>query len=174
MRNQRTRSAEFTTIFGSLQDYEKGRIEIINDDPKNYAFSNVFEVCARSAPYEKVVVGKNLSYVIEAIRAEGSSVWFCAPHDEFALVMDGVVSIDLVKVNSLEKIAPAGTEGSVKIVGEPVGKKMGRMQLSRGHQALLPGGAAYRFRAVASPGVVVLQTRLGAHSVQKWSEICYT
>lgn len=174
MRNQRTRNTEFTTNFGSLQDYEKGTIEIINDDPKNYAFSNVFEVCARSMPYEKVVVGKNLRYVIEALRAEGVSAWFYAPHDEFALVMDGVVSVDLLKVDSLESIATAGTEGSVKIVGEPVGKKMGRMQLGRGHQALLPGGAAYRFRSITSPGVIVLQTKLGAHSVQKWSEICYT
>ena len=99
MRNQRIGSTEFTTKFGSLRHYVKGTIEIINDDPKNYAFSNVFEVCASSAPYEKVVVGKNLRYVIEALRAEGTSDWFCAPHDEFALVMDGVVEIELVKLD---------------------------------------------------------------------------
>jgi hypothetical protein len=167
------RIGEFTTKFGSLRHYVKGAIEIINDDPRNYAFSNVFEVCAKSAPYEKVVVGKNLRYVIEALRAEGTSDWFCAPHDEFALVMDGVVEIDLVKLEDLAAVAPAGGEGSVRIHGEPAGRKMGRMRLRRGHQALLPRGAAYRFRAAAA-GVLLLQTKLGRHSVQKWSEICYT
>ena len=107
MRNQRVGSTEFVTKFGSLRHYAKGTIEIINDDPKNYAFSNVFEVCASSAPYEKVVVGKNLRYVIEALRAEGTSDWFYAPHDEFALVMDGVVQIELVKLDGVASAAPA-------------------------------------------------------------------
>jgi len=165
-------SSEFTTKFGSLRHYLKGAIEIINDDPRNYAFSNVFEVCAKSAPYQKVVVAKNLHYVIEALRAEGKSEWFGAAHDEFALVMDGVIEIDLVKLDD-PSIVPAGTEGSVAVRGEPDGRKMGRMKLGRGHQALLPHGAAYRFRSPAA-GVILLQTMLGAHSVQKWSEICYT
>ena len=60
----------FVTRFGSLDQYEKGHIEIINDNPKNYVFSNVFEVAGKSKPYEKVAVAKNLEYVIEAIRAE--------------------------------------------------------------------------------------------------------
>jgi hypothetical protein len=60
---------EFKTVFGSLKDYTKGDLEIINDDPKHYAFSNVFDVANKSAPYEKVVVAKNLKYVIEAVRA---------------------------------------------------------------------------------------------------------
>jgi hypothetical protein len=66
-----------------------------------------------------------------------------------------------------------GAEGSAKIDGEPSGRKMGRMKLGRGHQALLPRGAAYRFRSPAA-AVILLQTMLGAHSVQKWSQICYT
>jgi len=173
MRNQRVGSTEFVTKFGSLRHYAKGTIEIINDDPKNYAFSNVFEVCASSAPYEKVVVGKNLRYVIEALRAEGTSDWFYAPHDEFALVMDGVVQIELVKLDGVASAAPAQAEGSAKLHGPPAGRKMGRMKLGRGHQALLPRGAAYRFDA-AAVGVILLQTLLGPHSVQKWSEICYT
>jgi hypothetical protein len=171
MRNPRIGSTEFTTKFGSLRHYVKGSIEIVNDDPRNYTFSNVFEVCARSAPYEKVVVGKNLRYVIEALRAEGTSHWFCAPHDEFALVMDGVVEVDLVKLDDAAGVAPAGAEGSIRIHGEPVGRKMGRLKLGRGHQALLPRGSAYRFRA-PGVGVILLQTMLGRHSVQKWSEIC--
>jgi hypothetical protein len=32
------------TRFGSLELYEKGGVEVINDDPRNYAFSNIFEV----------------------------------------------------------------------------------------------------------------------------------
>ena len=165
--------SEYTTIFGSLDDFEKGRVIVIDDDPKAYVFSNVFEVCASSAPYEKVVVGKNLRYVIEALRAEGTSDWFYAPHDEFALVMDGVVQIELVKLDGVASAAPAQAEGSAKLHGTPAGRKMGRMKLGRGHQALLPRCAAYRFDA-AVVGVILLQTLLGPHSVQKWSEICYT
>jgi hypothetical protein len=170
--NPRIGHTEFTTKFGSLRDYAKGTIEIINDDPKNYAFSNVFEVCTKSAPYEKVVVGKNLRYVIEALRADGTSDWFSAPHDEFALVVDGVVEVDLVKLDA-PAAAAGGAHGSSRIDGEPAGRKMGRMKLGRGHQALLPHGAAYRFRAPTA-GVILLQTMLGSESVQKWSEICYT
>src|SRR3954470_1047071 len=85
------------TFFGSLQNYQKGGVEIIDDDPKRYAFSNVFEVASKSKPYEKVAVGKNLKYVIEAVRAEGTSPWFAASHDESALVMDGNVEVHFVK-----------------------------------------------------------------------------
>jgi hypothetical protein len=49
---------------------------------------------------------------------------------------------------------------------------MGWVKAGRGHQVLLPGGAAYRFRA-AAPGVLLMQTILGELSVQKWSEICF-
>jgi hypothetical protein len=167
------RKAEFTTEFGSLDRHRKGTIEIIDDDPKNYAFSNVFDVAARSAPYERVVVGKNLAYVIEALRAEGESDWFAAAHDEFALVMDGVVEIELVKLDDGASIAPPASEGARRLASDPLGRPMGRMTLRRGHQALLPAGAAYRLRA-HNTGVVVLQTMLGPCSVQKWSAICYT
>src|ERR1041385_1079838 len=85
------------TVFGSLRDYQKGRIEIISDDPKNYVFSNVFEVAGKSKPYERVAVGKNFEYVIECLRAEGTSPWYACAHDEFALVMDGRVELRLLK-----------------------------------------------------------------------------
>ena len=39
--------ATYHTVFGSLGKYEKGTIEIVNDDPKHYVYSNVFEVAAR-------------------------------------------------------------------------------------------------------------------------------
>ena len=48
------------TCFGSLDNFRKGSIEIIKGKPEHYAMSNVFDVANRAAPYEKVVVGKNL------------------------------------------------------------------------------------------------------------------
>jgi len=171
---QRRGMGEFVTAFGSLESHVKGDIEIINDDVKSYAFSNVFEVAATSAPYEKVVVAKNRQYVIEALRAEGQSAWFSAAHDEFAIVMDGRVEIELVKLDFPATVVPSGVEGSVQLPGAPVGRNMGFMRLGRGHQALLPPRAAYRFRATGGIGVILLQTILGPHSVQKWSTICRT
>ncbi|MDF2743362.1 MAG: hydroxyquinol 1,2-dioxygenase, partial [Actinomycetia bacterium] len=40
--------SRFTTRFGSLDDYEKGHVEVIDDEPHHYAFSNVFETASRS------------------------------------------------------------------------------------------------------------------------------
>jgi homogentisate 1,2-dioxygenase len=144
--------SEFKTVFGSLENYEKGHIEIIDDDPKAYAFSNIFEVANQSAPYEKVVVGKNLKYVIETLRTEGDSDWYTCAHDEFVVCM----------------------EGSVKLKSDPDGPKMGRIILRHGHQALLPKGSAYRFSNRKKPGVLIMQTICGDHSVEKWAEICYS
>jgi hypothetical protein len=159
----------YTTKFSSLDDYEKGRVEVINDDPKHYVFSNMFEVASRSRPYEKVAVGKNLEYVLEAIRAEGTSEWRVAGHDEFALIMDGEVEIRLRTVDDPSQI-PSG-DGSVALAGEPAGQPVGRIVARRGHQALLPSGRAYQFHA-ARPGVILLQTIQGPDTVEKWAEIC--
>jgi len=158
------------TVFGSLNSFEKGRVEVINDNAKNYAFSNVFEICARSAPYEKVVMGINQIYVLEAIRAEGTSPWYSCAHDEFVLTMDGEVEVHLVKLDRAVVQDPE-KNGAIKLGAEPVGKKMGWMKLRRGHQGMLPANAAYQFRA-AKPAVLVLQTTLGDLSVQKWAQIC--
>jgi hypothetical protein len=160
------------TVFASLEDYVKGSVEIVNDSPKHYAFSNIFDVAARSRPYEKVVVALNLGYVLETLRAEGTSNWYAAAHDEFAIVMDGEVRVELVKLDAPERIVPADKQGSVRVPETPVGKKMGYIKCKRGHQALLPKGAAYRFSA-DKPGVLLLQTILGDLSVQKWAQICY-
>src|ERR1041384_375330 len=92
-----TMSMQYQTIFGSLENYEKGRVEVINDNAKNYAFSNVFEICTKAKPWERVVFGKNQIYVLEAIRAEGTSPWYSCAHDEFALCMDQEVDVHLVK-----------------------------------------------------------------------------
>src|SRR3989475_9088085 len=107
---------KYVTRFGSLAHYEKGGVEIIDDDPKRYAFSNVFEVASRSRPYEKVAVGKNRQYVIEAIRAEGTSEWRTAPHDEFALVMDGEIEIRLQMLGA-DDTEPIAERGSSALQG---------------------------------------------------------
>jgi len=157
------------TRFGSLAHYEKGGVEVINDDPRNYAFSNIFEVASKSEPYEKVAVGKNLKYVLEAIRAEGTSPWYTASHDESAIVMDGEVEIRLIK---LETPAVADDhEGTTMLEGTPKGKRMGHIVARRGHMALLPKGAAYQFHA-AKPGVILLQSVLGDLTLERWRDIC--
>ena len=166
-------SSNFQTVFGSLRDYTKGELQIIDDDPKNYAFSNVFDVASKSKPYEKVVVAINLGYVLEALRAEGTSAWYAASHDEFAIVMDGDIEVELLKLDAPDSIATASKRGSVLAGERPAGKKMGTVRCRRGHQVLLPKGAAYRFKAL-SAGVILLQTVEGELSVQKWRDICYT
>jgi hypothetical protein len=158
------------TYLGSLGNYRKGSIEIIKGKPGHYAMSNVFEVASHAAPYEKVVVGKNLKYVIETVRAEGVSPWFSASHDEFAVVLDGEIDVHFIKPSD-GPLVNADTEGSVRLEGEPAGQPMGYVRLRRGHQALLPAGAAYRFEA-RQTGVLLVQTILGSCSVEKWAEIC--
>ncbi|MDF3939820.1 hydroxyquinol 1,2-dioxygenase, partial [Achromobacter denitrificans] len=91
-------TAATPTVFGSLKDYRKGSIEITRGSPRHYVFSNVFEVAANAAPYEKVVVGKNLEYVIETLRAEGASPWYACSHDEFAILMDGQAEVEFLRL----------------------------------------------------------------------------
>ena len=162
----------YTTVFGSLDDYTKGTIDIIDDDPKRYAFSNVFEVASTAKPYEKVAVGKNRQFVVEAIRAEGTSEWRTAPHDEFALVMDGEVEIRLRKLGA-DDIGATAERGSNALDGNPSGDPMGHVIARRGHMTLLPVGAAYQFHA-ERPGVIMMQTVAGEDTVYKWAEICQT
>ena len=161
-----------TTRFGSLQHYDKGGVEVVNDDPRNYVFSNLFEVAAKARPYEKVAVGKNIEYVIEAIRTEGTSGWRAPAQDEFALVMDGEVEIRLLKLDD-PGVVPAGARGSIGLAGTPAGRKMGVVKARRGHMTLLPVGAAYQFYG-AQPGVVLLQTLAGSDTIERWAEICQT
>src|SRR3546814_6127419 len=78
----------YNTHIGSLDSYEKGVIEL-RDDLKKYAFSNIFEVAGAAKPFERVAVAQNLEYVAEVMRVEGNSPWYAAPHDEFAIVMEG-------------------------------------------------------------------------------------
>lgn len=162
----------YKTRFGSLADYEKGSIDIIDDDPARYAFSNIFEVASGARPYEKVAVGKNRQYVVEAIRAEGTSEWRTAPHDEFALVMDGEVEIRLKKLGP-DDIGPTAERGSNALDGAPSGATMGRVVAGRGHMTLLPVGAAYQFHA-DRPSVILLQSQEGPDTVYRWADIIQT
>ena len=161
--------AKIQTRFGSLDHFEKGGIEPINDDPRNYAFSNIFEVASKAEPWEKVAVGRNLKYVLEAIRADGTSPWYAAAHDEAAIVMDGAVEIRLMKPDS--SIVAENHEGTTALEGNPRGRKMGTIVARRGHMALLPKGSAYQFHA-ARPGVILLQTIKGDLTVERWKDIC--
>jgi len=164
--------SSYQTKFGSLQDINKGRVELVDDDPKNYVFSNIFEVCAKARPYERIAVAKNFEYVIEACLAQGTSDWFAAAHDEFVLCMDGTVEVHLVKLARPQTAIDPNVQGAQRVT-DIDGDKMGRLVLRRGHMGLLPKGAAYRF-ASAERAAMMLQTIAGPVTVQKWADICQT
>ena len=164
--------SEYKTVFGSLDNYKKGEINIIADDPKNYVFSNVFEVASKAKPYERVAVAKNFEYVVECLRAEGTSPWYICAHDEFALCMDGKFEVHLVKPSN-PALVEEGSSGAVTLKDTPDGKKMGRIIASHGHMAMLPAGAAYRFHA-DKPSVITIQTIQGPSTVERWADICIT
>ena len=164
-------SVTYKTQFGSLDRFDKGGVQTISDDVKNYAFSNCFEIASKSKPYEKVVFGQNQIYVLECLRADGTSPWYTCAHDEFALVMDGEVEIHLVKLQGEQIVPDAEHNGAVLVKGEPKGAKMGWMKLTRGHQGMLPKNTAYQFKS-AQAGVVVLQTCKGDLSIERWAQIC--
>jgi len=107
--------------------------------------------------------------VIEAIRAEGTSAWMAANHDEFVVLLDGEVTITFAEPGAG---AIAGDkDGTQRLASDPAGPRMGRVFLKRGHQALLPRGAAYQFTA-SRPSVLIQQTIAGDLTRQKWAEIC--
>lgn len=163
----------YQTVFASLDRFDKGGVQPIADDVKNYAFSNCFEIASKAKPYEKVVFGQNQIYVLETVRAEGTSPWYTCAHDEFSLCMDGEVEIHLVQLDGEQLVPDAEHNGAVLVKGEPQGRKMGWMKIRRGHQAMLPKNTAYQFRA-AKPAVLVQQTCKGDLSIERWAEICQT
>jgi hypothetical protein len=163
--------AIYHTDFGSINHFSKGGVTVIDEDPKRYAFSNIFEVAARSNPFERVAVAKNFEYVIEAIRAEGTSPWYTAAHDEFVLSMDGEVEVHLVKLSDPDGVVDPDSEGAHKLAGDPDGRKMGRLVLRQGHMGMLPVGAAYRFCA-AQACTLMMQTMDGPETIHRWAEIC--
>jgi quercetin dioxygenase-like cupin family protein len=162
----------FQTRFGSLAEFHKGRVEVIADDPKNYVFSNVFEVASRARPGQRVCVAKNFEYVIEAVRADGESPYWTARHDEFVLCMDGQTEVELEKLAEPAR-AIKDRDGAHRLDALPPARRMGRIVLGRGHMALLPKHSAYRFRA-RTPGALIVQTIEGPETIFRWAEICQT
>jgi len=160
------------TYFASLDHYVKGGVEIIGkEDPKHYAFSNMFEISNGARPWERVVAAQNLEFVIEVVRAEGSSPWYVCSHDETVLVVQGAIETRFVKPDDAGVLPPEDKEGAVRLASEPAGRPMGRVRARRGHMTLLPMGAAYRIEATEL-GVLLIQTIKGEESVEKWAEIC--
>jgi hypothetical protein len=159
------------TVFASLDRFSKGGIELISGSKKEYAFSNLFEVAAGSKPYERVAVAKNLDYVQEVIRAHGTSPWFACAHDEFAICMDGAVSIEYLKLDQPRLLVAEDKSGAVLAGAHPQGRAMGSIKLGRGHQALLNKDCAYRFVAAAT-AVLLVQTMRGDLTVERWAQIC--
>src|SRR2546428_4122209 len=151
---------KYATKFGTLNEYDKGILEIIDDDPKRYTYSNMFEVASISKPWEKVAVAKNMEYVLEVLRAEGTSPWRICSHDEFAIVMDGKVEFRVVKPDDPSVVPPEDKEGSVRLGDQPAGKRMGSVRAWKGHMTLLPAGAAYQMQA-DRPSVLLMQAIAG-------------
>ena len=120
----------YNTHIGSLDAYEKGVIEL-KDDLRKYAFSNIFEVAGSARPFDRIAVAQNLEYVAEVIRVEGDSPWYAAPHDEFAIVMDGEVTFNFVKLEDDQ--VPSHEGGAARLGGKPNGPAMGRVIARRGH-----------------------------------------
>jgi len=161
---------EYKTRLASIDDFEKGGVEIINDDIKNYVFSNIYEVASQNKPYERIVVAKNLDYTLEVARAEGSSPWYACSHDEYVIAMD--YDVDLVFMELLDtSLIDDEKDGAFRMPGSPQGKLMGRVKLKRGHMALLPEKVAYQF-STDRASTILLQTIQGDESIQKWKDIC--
>ena len=161
-----------TTVFGSIDSYSKGGVEITgNEDARDYLFSNMFEVAGNAEPWERIVIARNLENTIEVIRAEGDSPWYICSHDETALLMQGSMEARFIKPADGGLVPPGEKEGSVKLASQPEGRDMGHIKATRGHLVLLPAGAAYRFCS-GELSVILLQTLLGDESVEKWAEIC--
>ncbi len=157
------------TRFASTDDYVKGGVEITGEDSApRYLFSNMFEVAKQAAPWERVVVARNLEFTIECARADGDSPWFICAHDETCLVMQGDIDIHFI---AAETPATAGSSGARRLDDLPSGANMGHVRLRRGHMALLPANAAYQLRP-RGLGVVLLQSIEGPLSVQRWAAIC--
>ena len=160
----------YTTRLASLASYEKGGVEVIDDDPKNYAFSNIFEAASLAKPFELIAVAKNFEYVLEAVRVEGISGWRAAAHDQSALVLDGEVEFTFRTLRDGEALPESGSAGVPVDAAETL---MGRVVARRGHLTLLPAGRAYRYSS-QGPAVLLVQTVEGPETQFRWAEICQT
>lgn len=160
---------QYKTAFASIDNYEKGGLQLLKDNAKRYVFSNIYDVAAKAKDYQRTVVAKNLDYTIECIRANGESKWYVCSHDEFVVAMDYDVEVHFKKVPA-ELLPDEEKDGSVYFSGENA-EYMGKAILKRGHMALLPENTAYSFRAVR-PSTLMLQSILGELSEERWTDIC--
>ena len=168
-------SVAYQTKFGSLQHYEKGGVQPIADDVKNYAFSNCFEIASKSKPYEKVVFGQNQIYVLECA-ARRRHVALVHLRARRVRARDGRRGRDPPgQARRRARRCPTRTRTARSCVkGEPQGPEDGLDEAP----ARPPGAAAEKHAptssASAQPGVVVLQTCKGDSRVERWAEICQT
>jgi hypothetical protein len=79
--------------------------------------------------------------------------------------------VHLVKLDDPDAVVDPDSEGARRLADLPAGRKMGRIVLRRGHMALLPVGAAYRFQT-DTPSTLMIQTIDGPETVHRWAEIC--
>jgi len=161
----------YHTQLGSLKSYQKGSLDIVNDDKKHYAFSNLFEVAGQAKPFERVAVTKNIEYVVEVSKIDGTSPWYATAHDEFAVIMDGDVTINFVKLDPAAAV-PTGKRGATQLAAAPNGQKMGYVRAKLGNQVLLPAGAAYQLVSNGAASVVLFQTLGGDVTIERWKDIC--
>ena len=54
------------------------------------------------------------------MRIEGESPWYAAPHDEFAIIMDGEVTFNFVKL--ADEQVPGHAGGAMQLGAEPNGQ----------------------------------------------------
>ncbi len=151
---------------GSMEQYTKGSLLLINDRPIRYAMSNIYEIGATwPKSYDRVVIGKNGPYVLASFRAEGEDPsWWYMPHDEYALLVEGELRVDYVEPR--DELG-AGPHTRVS------GTEMGHMVLRDGSLASLPARVAYRMRA-ARKSLVLLQTKHNPWLTYAWDRICLT
>jgi hypothetical protein len=83
--------------------------------------------------------------------------------------MDGEIAFNFVQLEDGQ--VPSHEGGAAQLGAKPNGPTMGRVTARRGHQVLLPRGAAYQL-ASAAPAVAILQTQAGPLTIERWSEIC--
>ena len=97
-------------------------------------------------PWEKVAVAKNMEYVLEVIRAEGTSR---VAGDPARRVRPGRRRRGHRRTARPRRAAgrPPTPRVRSRVDGEPSGTPMGRVVAGHGHMALLPAGRCYRFVA---------------------------
>ena len=110
----------YTTDFGSIEDFRTGGVMAIDDDPKNYVFSNIFEVASKAKPYERVAVAKNFEYVIETIsRRRDLATGTPARTTSSRLAMDNQIKVELIKLDDPDAAVDPESEGAVKLTVSP-------------------------------------------------------